>query len=363
MADSISIKTENNIYKKFTDTNFSSPKKYLQNAYGRVIHYYTDKDISEKERRKRIYKTSAIAATVIGTLALIGTVRKGKIGIDNVGKIKERSNKFNLLNYVSNAISNIINIKDDYWDKFIRNEKLKKIPGFGIFEKIGDWITNLYKTTVKSSLKGKYTEAYNDVIKAGGEKIANLQNYGDFYSEVDKITQSGLHQKGNRVTDKLFNKSFFSRFIGGSIADKKIAEAFPERFSSVQIDEKWSDGLKSAVEKFNSQREKTYNILAPKMRDINCGSAPTDLLTIIISMLGLTTSALNAPTKEERKSIYTNLGIPLIVTLLSTMFGTMKAFSGAKSLIFGLATGQAASKIAKFIDKSLSKDKTEQADY
>lgn len=357
MAPIIS-KTENKLYNRFANIDISSPKKYLQNAYGRVVHYYTDEEISEQERRKRIYKTSAVAATVISTLAIIGALRKGKVGIDNVNSVKNKS-KFNPLNYISNAISNIINIKDDYWDKFTRSDKLKKIPGFNALEKVGDWITNLYKTTVKSSLKGKYSEVYNNVIKAGGENIANLQNYDDFFAEVNKVTYAGLHQKGNRVTDKLFNKSFFSRFFKGSIADKKIAEAFPEKLPLVQIDEKWSDGLKSAVEKFNSQREKTFNILSPKMRDINCGSAPTDLLTILISMIGLTTSAAHAPSKEERKSVYTNLGIPLMVTLLSTMFGTMKAYSGAKSLIFGLATGQVASKAAKLIDKSISKDKTD----
>ena len=74
-----------------------------------------------------------------------------------------------------------------------------------------------------------------------------------------------------------------------------------------------------------------------------------EIIEFVNSKLG--GSVLMSDTKEEKKSTVINLGIPLLTTLASAIYGTAKCMSGGKALLFGFATGQIASIAAGTIDK------------
>ena len=48
-----------------------------------------------------------------------------------------------------------------------------------------------------------------------------------------------------------------------------------------------------------------------------------------------------------------NLGIPLLVTLGSMVYGTAMCFAGGVALAFGLVTGEVAKRGAKLLDNTL----------
>lgn len=353
----ITTPTQNtdNLYAKFSKVDYSSPSNYLVNAYGRPIEYYSKEDDIKKQNRKKIYKISAFAATAVSIAAIITALIKSKA---LSGKFKitipKKPEDIPLLGKISNIMTNSVNVKDDYFKKFTQNEKCKKIPFFGYLEKFADKLTEFNKSMVRTAQKTNYQKAYDKAVSLGVDP-KELQTYENLFSSLDKVLKEKLNEKGNRVTDNLINKSFFKKMSSGVIANDKIIPDALAVSKKTVINPSWNSVQQKAVEEFNMQHDKTFNILTAKLRDLNCGSAPTDFLTIISSVLGLSIAAAAADTKEDRKSICINLGIPLTATLISTTYGTLKALSGPKSLILGLVAGQLASICAKTVDSIVKK--------
>jgi UDP-N-acetylmuramyl pentapeptide phosphotransferase/UDP-N-acetylglucosamine-1-phosphate transferase len=111
----------------------------------------------------------------------------------------------------------------------------------------------------------------------------------------------------------------------------------------------------TAIKKFNSTKNNCAQQLIPRLRDTNLGNASTDALGIITSLGVLGGALANTENNEEKKSTFINLGIPLLTTLATTIYGTAKSFSGLLSIGFGLATGEIFSLVAEKADKLISK--------
>ncbi len=347
-----------NLYNNFSNVNLSSNKEFLKNVYASQpkVQYYNDTvTISKKEKKKKkIFKASFIGASAIAGGALILKVLKNKGGVDfsqlsKLGK-EAAENSSGAFKKVVNVADNFVNIKDDIWDKFAN--KTQNTP-FSFIRKASDSATNLYKRALGAAMHQKYEKAVTALKEAGYS--GKLPDFNSWYEKINNDVYNTLHKKGEKVTDNLFTnkKDLYKKVTSSNIADGKIASILKEQY--IEIPENASQKLKDAINEYNGVK----GTLLPKIRDINCGSAPTDFITIIASTLGLGVATACADTKEEKKSILVNLGIPLLVTLGSTTYGTMKALSGAKSLIFGLVTGQAASLGAGAIDKFLLKGKPE----
>lgn len=346
-----------NFYNQFSNVNLTSNKEYLLNAYAnkpQLAQEEGDSFVSQKpknSKKKKAIAASFIGASVLTVAALAAKVicNRGNIDFSKIVKNGKAIKELKLGEKFTNVMGNSVNVKDDIWDKF--SKKTEHTPLFFI-RKIGNGVTNVYNSTLKKALGPKYKKAVQALKDAGWTK--EIPDFDTWFEKTNKNMYETLHQKGERVTDNLFNKDVLKTMTGSNIADKKLENLLQEQF--LDIPQGASGDLESAIKEFN----KVKGTLLPKMRDINCGSAPTDLLTIVLSTLGLGAATLNADTKEEKKSILVNLGIPLTVTLGSTTYGTMKALSGSKSLIFGLVTGQIANIGAKLIDKFVLKKEAEQ---
>lgn len=341
-----------NIYSKFSNVNLSSNREYLSNAYAskQKVQYYTPIDKTKQKKKKKIFAASFISASALTTGALILKVLKNKGTID-FSQFSELGKKSSgLFKKITNTADNFVNIKDDLWNKV--SNKTEGTP-LGFIKKGSNWATNVYKKTLGASMHQKYEKAVAALKEAGYE--GKLPDFETWYNKINDDVYTALHKEGENITDNLFTdkKELIGKITGSNIANRKIKSIIKEQFIKTPQDA--SEKLKDAIKDYNNVK----STLLPKIRDINCGSAPTDFLTIMMSTLGLGVATACADTEEEKKSILVNLGIPLVVTLGSTTYGTMKALSGAKSLIFGLITGQAASVGASVIDKFVLKKNPE----
>lgn len=111
--------------------------------------------------------------------------------------------------------------------------------------------------------------------------------------------------------------------------------------------EKTSTALKDAV---YTESEKFVD----KMRDLKVGSALTDIGTGILVPMGTTAVAMSmADTKEKRRSVGLNLGVPLLTGLLASTWGTIAMYAAGPSLILGVATSTITNRVCSVIDKHL----------
>lgn len=97
--------------------------------------------------------------------------------------------------------------------------------------------------------------------------------------------------------------------------------------------------LKKAIKSFDKSFELESNEFFDKVRDLRLGSAPTDVLTILLSFLTLSFGLGHAKDKDKRTSVMLKSGIPIIGGISAAMFSAAKLVSGGKSLAFGFLSG------------------------
>ncbi len=86
-----------------------------------------------------------------------------------------------------------------------------------------------------------------------------------------------------------------------------------------------------------------------KLRDINCGSAPTDFMTLIGSTALLGVYTAQAESNDERVSL--GLGVPLISTVGTNLLCAIKSISGGKSMAISLLAGFVTKKVCDGLNK------------
>ncbi len=341
-----------NKFNKFSKIDLSSNREYLSYAYGNQKPLYYN--APEKKERKKLKVALSIALVAISTAAIaLNAIPKGKFRpniklLENIHLPKNKLKNINLKDKITNLSCNFTNVKDDLWDRF--SKKTKDTP-FGFIEGIGQQMTSLYKKWVKnSSLAKEYTKAYNELIDKCPDEMKNsIKDFDSLFQDLDENISKTLQT--NRISKNLFKKGFFKRITDETIADTKINDlcCVKEAFNKIEATEGLRQEAQEALDKFNKIKQKTAQELVPKLRDINAGNAPTDLITILASTGALVGAVAMEDDKKEKKSIIINLGIPLIATLSTQIYGTVKLLSGFKSLVFGLATGQIASQTANII--------------
>lgn len=155
------------------------------------------------------------------------------------------------------------------------------------------------------------------------------------------------------------------------VEDKKIAEQFRKSINTIpktklgrleslleiykgELSEKEYKKLERQVNKairsLNKSTGLEANNLFDKRRDLKIGSAPTDMLTLLTTFTTVGIGLASADNSDDRKSAALKYGIPAIGTVLTTMYGTLKMFTTAQSLVFGAITGLIINKIGEAAD-------------
>jgi len=88
-----------------------------------------------------------------------------------------------------------------------------------------------------------------------------------------------------------------------------------------------------------------------KVRDLELGSAPTDLISPITSAGLIAYGLAKADNADERKSVILKVGIPIIGGLGVSVLCTTRLIAGGKAMLFGAGSGLLLNQIGVIVDK------------
>ncbi|MBQ8848516.1 MAG: hypothetical protein IJ003_06185 [Candidatus Gastranaerophilales bacterium] len=374
--------TTQEIFQKFPSANVYNNREYISNAINTDnIELQNSKKHKKRKTMKIVGATvAALGTAAIATITIIENLKHGKFirkvldGIttegqkvaqnakESVAVITENEKVKNIVGKIINISDNFTNIKDDLWDRLS-----SKLP---FLKKLGQPFTNLYTNIYRGQAEKQYAKATEAMKEAFGEEILEkLPKFNEMFDGMSEAIDDALHGEGSqRISKGVFSfkngiKGIFDKLTKQTLANVPIREKLnTEKYARLM--------LKNTIECTTQEQEKAlkaFNNLVdgemmPKLRDIIGGNAPTDMLGITGSLGALGIGIAGAEEKEEKKSIMTNLGIPLISTILSSLYATWKGISGGSAIVFGLATGKLGSIGANAVNKfrlKLKKNKEE----
>ena len=288
---------------------------------------------------------------------------------------------------------------------------MMKIPGYKYFDSL---MSSIYKNSAVKAMQRGYSKALNmmkdtdeallksvensdldstqierlkELLYKRFDTLKNLADKSKVKTRIDKLNKSMKRidieayekmksAKEGGITKLKENLDDFSRhaWAESTLANSrniqaKQLEAF-ENFGlstqeALELDELIKIGTKSNlqmrsdVQNSSKAMEKIFKkekgAMFEKLRDINYGCAPADALGILTTMGLLKLYSAQADSKEEKMKVTLTTGLPLMVTLGTTLGATIKMVSGAKALVLGLFTGFIANKTGKTINEIYQK--------
>jgi hypothetical protein len=111
----------------------------------------------------------------------------------------------------------------------------------------------------------------------------------------------------------------------------------------------YNDGVKSLDRSIKVETEDYMS----KLRDLTLGSAPTDILTILISLGVLGYHLGKSKDADQRQSIALKYGFPAIAGIGVSLYCNAKLYAGSKSLIVGALSTWVLNRIGEWGDKKL----------
>lgn len=123
------------------------------------------------------------------------------------------------------------------------------------------------------------------------------------------------------------------------------------RFAPEMDKFKAENSVRKAVASFDKAVKTETTEFFDKVRDLQLGSAPTDIIGIAAPTAMIGYGLAEAEDKDERKSVMYKAGIPVIGSIATTIYCTTKLISGGVSLAFAGLTGLLFSAVGSGIDK------------
>lgn len=115
-----------------------------------------------------------------------------------------------------------------------------------------------------------------------------------------------------------------------------------------------------AIDSLHKSINDETDLLFDKIRDLKIGSAPTDVLGVIVSSAVVGWGLSKSENKEERISVGLKYGVPVIGGLLVTLYCTLGLISGGAAIMIGTASGFAINKLGSYLDKKRKEYKEKQ---
>ena len=123
------------------------------------------------------------------------------------------------------------------------------------------------------------------------------------------------------------------------------------RFAPEMDKFKAETSVRKAVASFDKAVKTETTEFFDKVRDLQLGSAPTDIIGIAAPTAMIGYGLLEAEDVDERKTVMYKAGIPVIGSIATTIYCTTKLISGGVSLAFAAVTGLLFSAIGTGIEK------------
>ena len=114
-----------------------------------------------------------------------------------------------------------------------------------------------------------------------------------------------------------------------------------------------------AVESFDKSVQLEIGEFFDKERDLELGSAPTDVLTMLFSGGMITYGLSKAKSSDEKTSVMLKSGIPIVGAVATSFTTASKLISGSKSIALGLVSGFILNRVGSTVDnyrKGLSRN-------
>jgi hypothetical protein len=118
------------------------------------------------------------------------------------------------------------------------------------------------------------------------------------------------------------------------------------------------DSVKKAITLFDESIKLESKEFFDKLRDLELGSAPTDILTILFSSALITDALVKAKDPSEKRSIMLKSGIPIAGGILASLISATKLISGTKSIVLGVVSGIILNRIGVIADNIVENQKT-----
>lgn len=229
-----------------------------------------------------------------------------------------------------------------------------------------------YLKNIDSMIPAKDIEGVNILkrlnwyIQDSSALTSNKENFMEELEKLDKYSKtlsSDSDISKNRLKDIDTNISMIRNMINdedkGELGDmlniyRQLAPFELSKSGALDIAQK-------SVESFDKSVKLETDVLFDKLRDLDLGSAPTDVLTLIFSSLMISLGLSKAKNSDERKSVILKSGIPIIGAVATTTISATKLIPNGRSLMLGFISGIILNRIGVVADnfrKSLKTSKT-----
>lgn len=194
-----------------------------------------------------------------------------------------------------------------------------------------------YRTDESSAVRTATLEEINAIIK-DSDKVLDTSSY-------PLLSAQKIKKSLNTI-----------RYFIESDKNGKIEELL-DIYSHILPKEEFAQLQKIAKKSKNALENATYTEsekFVDKMRDLKSGSALTDVSTGLLIPLTSTAVGMSmADTKEKKRSVALNLGVPMFTGLGASMWATIAMYAAGPSLFLGLVTSTATSFVTSKINKYL----------
>ncbi len=264
--------------------------------------------------------------------------------------------------------------RKEMWQTFIAAEQIK-----GDKTKLADNIAIVrnamtYTNKDKIAIMYDYVKKLKEIIPPNDEFATDIveklewftknsdglkHNKSIFLKELDKLSQHSISSGMNENIQKIHQetKDTSIRLIKELINDDATGElqdmlAIYYKIAPFELSKSGANlALKKAVKSFDKSVNIEIGEFFDKVRDLELGSAPTDILTILVS-LGLIVRGLNYATSDDQKlSVALKSGIPIAGGILTSIISATKLVSGGKSLFLGFLSAILLNQAGYIIDK------------
>lgn len=379
------IDSNKQIYQRMQVAKGPSNRAMMLSAYHTdKVQYYNDENAKKKEDKKKKNKIFTLLFTGVSGIAIatgvIASIVKGKgknhinlarlkdlkfdtkklgFDTDKIMKSKFMTGLMKKLEPVMNFGINFGTIRDDYARRLVEKTKGTK---FEFINTGAEKFKKLYHKWAHDGAKEDYEAARKNLSSALEKQgiTRKITDFDTFFTEARDVTTEKL-TKGTTITQDFFAKNndgkmrplkdMGKELTESIIADKRIRPLYDKYLIKDLPEEVLKDKeVQSALANYNN----IVTGVIDKHRDTNIGNAISDAAGMIAAVGGLGAAVATADNKEERKSTFLNLGLPILSTLGFMIYGNMKNIAGVKSMMTGLALGEVAKIAAKIIDKATS---------
>ena len=279
------------------------------------------------------------------------------------------------LNKVTNNFWSKENVflKKEMWQTYIPDMQIR-----GNKKSLNEEVANLrnrisYTDKDKTEVISRHLKTLKKLIppsdKEGLEIIKKLEWYtnnpeglkenADIFEKMlisikDRPLEKGLEEVVEQNQQNLKELSITS--IKDLLDEKNIGElqkmlSIYRRFAPEMDKFKAETSVRKAVASFDKAVKTETTEFFDKVRDLQLGSAPTDIIGIAAPAAMIGYGLAEAEDKDERKSVMYKAGIPVLGSIATTIYCTTKLISGGVSLAFAGITGLLFSAIGSGVDK------------